>query len=338
MSLAQVTRETRIILKIAGAASVLAIIIFMFFKGGSMLMAILNPPKAPPPEQKFGALPPIDFPKSNEAVPEFTLNTVTGGYPGFGDRIKVYALKQNPVNITALNNAKNKAANAGYGNYLQSVTSTVHKWSKPGKNNILTYDIVSFNFSVESDFATNPTFSSTLYSGTDYLKPTTDLMDALSADRSDIDMKNVKTSYYTIVNTNLTPADQSSGQIIRLDFYQNQVDEKAIYYPTYNTSPLYLLVANPTTGPEVVSGQFHHFTPDLTTSSTYPLKRSEVAYEDLKNGKGFIASPAPGTSVEITSIDLGYYLGTDDNQQYLMPILVFTGKNNFLAYVDAIAR
>lgn len=338
MSLAQVTKETRILLKIAAVASVLAVIIFLIFKGGVIVKTMFFPSPVAPPEQKFGKLPEITFPKSNEAVPEFSINTVSGTLPGFPDRLKVYQLKKNPVNITALSNAKNRASGAGYSNYLQSLTSTVHKWSKPGRNNILTYDIVSFNFSVESDFATSPSFSSTISPGLDYLKPATDLIDMLGADKSDIDIGKAKTAYYNIVNTNLTPADPTNAQVVRFDFFQNPVDKMTIYYPVYNASPLYMIVANASTGLEVVSGQFHHFTPDATSSSTYPLKSSVTAYEDLKNGKGFIVSPAPGSSVEITGVDLGYYLGTDDNQEYLLPIVVFTGKNNFLAYVDAIAH
>lgn len=338
-SLAQVTKETRIFLKIGAAALVLAILVFFIFKGGAVVKSMFFPTPIPPPDQKFGQIDSIAFPKSIDETPIFTINTVSGALPGFADRIKVYELKKNPASITALANAKNKAAGLDYSLNQQFISSTVYKWTRVGKNNVLTYNINSFNFSVESDFATNPTLvisNVTLQDQENIQKKVTEFIDSLGADRSDLDIAGIKFSYFNIINTNLTPSDTPPAQVARLDVWQKPVDQMAIYYPVFEKSPLYFLVINGISGPEVVSGSYNHFTPDLTSFGTYPLKTSTQAYQDLQDGKGFIVSPNPEKNVEITDVSLGYYLDESEDQKFLLPIIVFRGKNNFLAYVDAI--
>jgi len=340
-TLAQVTKETRIFLKIGAAAVVLALIAFFVFKGGTFIKNMFFPAPVAPPDQKFGTIQSITFPKSINSTPVFSINTVSGALPGFPDRIKVYELKKNPVSITALSNAKNKASNLDYTLNQQFISSSVYKWTKSGKNNVLTYNINSFNFAVESDFATNPLYALSRVSVQDQeniQKKATDFIDSLGADRSDINLGDVKFSYFNIVNTNLTPADSTPAEIVRLDMSQNQVDQLSIYYPLFERSPLYFLVANNGAEPEVVLAGYNHFTPDLTSFGTYPLKTSAQAYQDLQDGKGFIVSPNPDKEIEITDVSVGYYLDESEDQKYLLPIIIFKGKNNFMAYVDAIAH
>lgn len=340
-TLAQVTKETRIFLKIGAAAAILALVVFFIFKGGGIIKNMFFPTPIAPPDQKFGVMENIVFPKSLDELPIFSINTVSGTLPPFPDRIKVYSLKKNSVSITALNNAKSRLAGLNYTGNQQFISTSVYKWTQTGKNNVLTYNINSFNFSVESDFATNPLYISSRISSQsqdDVQKKVADFIDALGADRSDIDIKNAKITYLNIVNTNLTPTEATPAQIERLDIFQTPVDQLAIYYPLFEKSLLNFMVANNGIEYEVVAANYNHFSPDLTSFGTYPLKTSSQAYLDLQNGKGFIVSPTPGKDVEITDVSLGYYLNEDEEQKYLLPIVVFRGKNNFLAYVDALAH
>jgi hypothetical protein len=77
---------------------------------------------------------------------------------------------------------------------------------------------------------------------------------------------------------------------------------------------------------------------DYTTTATYGLKTSATAWEELQNGKGYIARyPTDGsTNVIIRNAYLAYYDSLDP-QTYLQPVFVFEGDNDFLAYVPAVA-
>src|SRR3989338_7471079 len=136
-SLAQVTKETRLILKIGSSVAILVFIIFLIFKGGSFIRDTFFPAPPAPPEEKFGALPVMSFPQdaATQAVPEFRVNTISGNLPTFSTTIKVYELKQIESSITALQSARNRAAVLGYTQNQQIITPTIYKWSEASSNN-----------------------------------------------------------------------------------------------------------------------------------------------------------------------------------------------------------
>ena len=78
------------------------------------------------------------------------------------------------------------------------------------------------------------------------------------------------------------------------------------------------------------------FWPISDETATYPLKKSKEAWEELKDGKAYVASPGDGrTQVVIRKVFLGYY-DSEEYQSYLQPIFVFEGDGNFVAYVPAV--
>ena len=107
-------------------------------------------------------------------------------------------------------------------------------------------------------------------------------------------------------------------------------------HPPYSTMSLWIAVGQ--AGPQVVTANFTHQTINTTpeTEATYPIKTAEEAFEELKNGKAFIASyNGSATDIAITNVFLTYYLG-EQPQEYLMPLIVFQGDNGFLAYISAV--
>lgn len=337
MSLANVTKEARLSLKIGGAVIALVIILFIVIKGGGFVASVLFPKPPAPPQEGFGELPSIAFPQSTNTIPEFRVNTVSGVLPGFAPTIPVYKLKENAPTITALQTAKIKAGSLGYTQNQQEISSNVYRWSKDGENNSLLYNIVSFDFSVNSDYLNNPNLTiGDLSSSQNLTNAAFGFIDALGADRLDIDSSKSIISYYALANGQLTPTDSpTSASVARIYFIQNQVNQLSIYYPTTNPSTLFFTLSGPQSE-NVVEANYNHFAPDLAQFSTYPLKTADEALADLKNGKGYIVRPTTASTVDITDVTLGYYLSDNPTQKYLMPIIVFTGANNFQAYVSGV--
>ncbi len=71
-------------------------------------------------------------------------------------------------------------------------------------------------------------------------------------------------------------------------------------------------------------------------SATHPINTAEQVSTELKEGKAYLASYSKNTqNILIKNVFLAYYIG-EKRQDYLMPIVVFQGDNDFYAYVPAI--
>ncbi|HWY78901.1 MAG TPA: hypothetical protein VNW29_00930 [Candidatus Sulfotelmatobacter sp.] len=165
---------------------------------------------------------------------------------------------------------------------------------------------------------------------------------------------------YSITNGQLTPTTSlSNAQIIRVDLYQKEIDysftagqnqdlrhfqnfdmKMPIMYPYPPFSTMNFLVASGQNDSNVVSAIFNHqmINTQPDKEATYPIKTVQQAFDELKNGKAYIAAyngSGSGNQVFITKVYLAYYLGVTQ-QSYLMPVIVFEGQNGFFAYVSAI--
>lgn len=335
-TLANVTKETRLILKFGGIALALLIFGFLVFKVGAFLINIVYPPPPPAPEEKFGKLLPIIFPQQAGALPQFRINTVSGTLPAFSSIINVYKALQQQPSITSLQTAKRRAGNLAYTQNQHAITTEEYTWTMATENNTLRYNIVSLNFSVSSDYLVNPSPGRITSDKSVLLKTVGDFINTLGSNHSDIDFNKSVISFYMVQDGNLieTP-DPTNASVARVYLIQNPVETLPMYYPTQDPSLLYFTLsgANAT----VVDASYNHLTPDPTSFSTYPLRTADAAFQDLSSGKGFIVNATADSTVDITDVTLGYYAGDQGNQMYLIPIIVFHGKNNFKAYVNAIA-
>lgn len=148
----------------------------------------------------------------------------------------------------------------------------------------------------------------------------------------------------------------SETKAIRIDLYQKDLEydletgkpevptmklKLPILYPQPPHSIINFIVASGQEDAEVVEAHFKYHTierqPDQ--AATYPIKTAEAAYKDLTEGRAYVASPGQhtgsDTQVIISDVYLAYYLGNED-QQYLIPIIVFQDKKGFFAYVSAV--
>jgi hypothetical protein len=131
--------------------------------------------------------------------------------------------------------------------------------------------------------------------------------------------------------------DLSQAQILRVDYFQKDLDTFSIYYPRGVYSTMNFLVGSgSSTSLNIVQSDFYH---QIITNSTatYPIKSVETAYQELQAGKGYVAANfANGSEIKIKDVFLGYFAG-DNLQQYLMPVYVFKGlEDEFYAYVLAL--
>lgn len=340
-NLADITRESRIILKLLAATGALIFIIFIAVNGVQIFQKIFFPPPPAPPKEEFGKLPRISFGITSGLKPTFRINTVSGQLPNFPDRIDVYKMLIPDPSLNALKNARDNVGNARFEKLETKVTDTIYEWQND-QGIIIRYNIITNNFDIDSDLTGNTYSTGEVFSRKDdAFRFVKNFLGNLDVSTDDIDPNQTKLTYYTVNNRQLIEVpSQNQAQVLRVDLFQNNISENKlkIYYPNFDTSIMffYIVVSPDDKRPEIVKGTFNHSIPNLKQSSTYPIKSTADAYKELQNGVNSLVIKADknATSLDITDVSLGYYIGRE-GQQYLLPVIVFQGKN-FVAFVQAV--
>ena len=127
-------------------------------------------------------------------------------------------------------------------------------------------------------------------------------------------------------------ANITDGKIM---LWPKDIDQKPIITKDFKTSLVWSEASKSASNIEDYSIINFFFWPvDQTTFSTYPIKKTDAALADLKNGKGVIVKQPKENNISITSVYLGYF-ESENYTPYLQPIYVFEGPN-FVAYDSAI--
>ncbi len=347
-SLAQVTRETRIIAKFGGIGVVVLLFLFFSYKGIVFINNVINPPKIAPPGEELGEVTTTLPVSIDQPTYTYQINTITGKLPVFPNRLRVYKMLAPEPDLLALQKARESARIAGFTQSEVLVGANVYSWANNSGGSI-TYDIIAKTFQLSSGIgytSTGYTFSSNVSLGN---KVTTYIRD-LNASTDDL-TSTPKIVYFRSAENSLIPESNSGlAHIARVDFKQNDVkvdqfrfvtdtsqliEALPIYYedPT-TTNQTFMVKAGYNSQIQIISGIYSHFPVDYTQFGMYPLKSSTTAFTDLQAGKSFIVKKPSGTSIDITNVKLGYFI-PKTAPEFLVPIYIFEGKD-FMAYVDAL--
>lgn len=86
---------------------------------------------------------------------------------------------------------------------------------------------------------------------------------------------------------------------------------------------------------EVVALENYYYQIDYSDVATYPLRSVETAWQELLAGQAYVVNPRRVQDAVIRQVELGYY-ESHQEQNYLVPIYVFSGENGVVAYVQAL--
>jgi hypothetical protein len=336
--------------KITKWGSILGAVIVSFvilFRIGVVVKDMLFPPPPPPFEVKYGKLPAIPF--GQPAVAEtftYTLDTVTGTYPTFPDRLKVYQVINEPPSLLNAEKARRKMLALrfidGTGKAIphKQISPIIFQWERTQASvkETMLMNIETGNFNFTSTYLKQPSIPFVNFSEDSAKNAAADFLGALDSFPEDIDQEKTRVQLLGVKNGTFIPATSlSKAQVIRVDMYQSAVDELDIYYPRYPSSSMNFLLKGQNIGPDdVFEANYYYQHIDRTEGSTYPIKTATEAWAELEEGNGFVSNYfGSGKSISITDISLGYYVG-EETQNYLMPIIIFQGDGEFYAYVSAV--
>ncbi|RJQ27797.1 hypothetical protein C4577_00530 [Candidatus Parcubacteria bacterium] len=338
LSLAQATKETRLLIKFSAIFLGIIVLLLLLFRFGNYLLLQISPPVPSAPEERFGKLPSLNFPNQEEYNIDFVINTVSGYLPVFPDRINIYKIKKGDAGLFNLQSARNSLTNIGFDQQETKISDTVYRWGDKSKNltRQIEYDIISRNFNIYSDYLDNKSLLANqgLLQSQGITDIPVNFLKTIGSDLNDLDLSKTKLSYFKLDSKDfIEVGDKSLAQIVKIGLVQAPINNVDIYYSDFTGSDMNFIIGERERRLEILESNFTHLTPDTNKFSEYAIKTSQQAFKDLEEGEGYVYNPKGKTKVDIKDVYIGYFLGNDENQEYLYPIAVFSG-NDFLAYIS----
>lgn len=205
----------------------------------------------------------------------------------------------------------------------------------------LTIDITNFNFTYQYQFTGEEGFFLNNHmpkkpeienKGIDFLK---------SIGRYPTELAQGKTNiiylYFDQQSKQLSVVkDANKANMVEIDFYRPDIDIFPIVSPTYFNSQNFLVMIFSGDEHKILKAQVKFFEKSEEEHGVYPIKTGQTAWESLKAGNAIVISaPKDKNDIVIKQMFFGYF-DPDIYQEYLQPVYVFLGDNNFVSYVPAI--
>jgi hypothetical protein len=337
-TLSKAKKQTQLILKWVAISFAVILIFVIGIKLITFVKNLIMPP--PAPEASFGKLPAIPFPDQTKENIAYSLDTLTGFLPNFPDRVKIYKITPNPPTLLGLTKTREKVAEIGFNSPGTQISEDTYQWVNQDESlqKRIAMNIFSSDFIVSSSYLIDQSLQA--FSGTNEKNQAVEKAKSYLIDTSlfpqDIDENKTKTTLYSITNGSLLLTTKiSDAKIAKVDFFQKDISNLPIYYEKGISSTIDFLVGKEKNELRVVDARFFHKNIS-ETSSDYYIKTAQEALSELKEGKAYIANK-PTNTVEfiIKKVFLAYYIG-ENEQEYLMPVVVFEGNDDFIAYVCAV--
>jgi hypothetical protein len=341
-SLTQVAYYTKKIIKWGIILSVSLIIFKVGFTVVKDIYQKIYPPPPPPPTVSFDKLPRIEFPQEEQPTGlSFTLETPTGELPDLGEQAKVYLSPYQRPNLLALDRAKEEASQLGFTSEPKKISEKKYRWLRNEPTNpTLEMDIFSGAFTYGYDWQNDALLFDEKYlpNKEQAIKEAKNFLKKMQRLETDLEEGRSEATYLKLMGTKLTPAPSlSEADLVRVEIFRKGVEE----VPALTANPdkglvSFLILGTSGANKRMAEVEFNYFPVNYESLATYPIKNSGQAWEELKNGQGFVSSLDEGVEkIVVRRVYLGYF-DSWEPQEYLQPIFVFQGDNNFLGLVPAV--
>lgn len=339
MSLTQTAFASRNFIKYGGAGLVALVLLWSI--GVASVKAYQKAhPAYVAPTVKYGVLPKNVFPAKEFTAKNFTFEFTDDVVPSFGDQVKVYIIYRSMTEILALEEAKEVAKNFNFDGDPTEVSNGVYEFNDSKTNKKLTMNVLEGDFSLKYPYSQDisvleppamPTKDKATEEAESFLE---------SGNKYTDDLKNGKkeVSYWKLGDGIMTAVSAlSEANAVKIEFYRQPVDNKwEIVSPQDGAASVSILVSGADdSNKKIIEASFKYANIDRESYSTYPIKTADEAIAALKTGNYWPASDVSSENETIRKMELAYYEPVTLTQ-YLQPIYIFRGDNNFTAYVSAV--
>ncbi len=302
-------------------------------------------PAAPlKPNNIFGKLPAISFPKTASLSGELTYNlqTVTGDLPTASEAARVFFQPKNKISFSSATDAQEFVGKMGFTTSPKQLSDTNYRWidlKNPLRS--IEVDIVSKHFTFRYAYM----HDLNLFADKQIPTPqqanneSVHFLQSLNLDLNEINLASPQVRYLKLVGNQLEPTtSQSQADAVEINYYRNNIYNFPAVTPNLNSGIVSLIISGSRNqGQRILYVRYAYWPIETQTVGAYALKTTLTAWTELKSGHAYYVNFTNDTKqVNITNVYLAYY-DSIDSQYYLQPIFVFVGENNFMAYVPAIA-
>lgn len=322
------------------------IILIVFYSFQLFFLFLTNKPKGPLINPVFNVLKRPMVPEaSSSANIKFSLENIEGRPVTATDTARVFYLLPPPRTPFGFREKAYLIAKT-----LNFDTDSVN-FLLQGKNAIfsdvtkkLTVDIQNFNFNFQFSFADQPGIfdKAIMPTSNEAQGKAINFLQSLDVYPQELATGKTNTIFFNFnpVTKTIRPINKNEeGNIVEVDFSRADIDGFATVSPTFFNSQNFVLMAFSEGGSfQILRAQVKFFEKSQEQYGIYPLRTGDEAFADLQKGEGIVVSnPQDLTTVTIRSMFMAYY-DPDVYQDYLQPVYVFVGDDNFVAYVPAVSK
>lgn len=339
-TLSEVTEVGRDVLKYTVIGLVSFMVLRMLGTAFVRYWKATHPEPPPPPTVGFGKLPALNYPNQEFRPDSFKLETATNKLPEYGDRAKVFFMPFSSPSLLADEKVRDIASRFGFESQPELISSNYYRWTKRQPlNTTLEIDLKNYNFSLNSDYLSRIELvtAENLPQSRDAISRVKSLLSNVDLLAADVATASGNTTYLKALGGELLEAvSASDADFIRVDLDRIPVD--GIYHMFTPDGDVGIISAVVTGAYErrnsVLDMDYRYQPVNYDQAETYPIKTAREAWQELKEGGGYVVD-GPFDQAVVRKIQFGYYDGFEE-QQFLQPIYVFSGDDNFMAYVPAI--
>ncbi len=338
----EVAYQSRQIIKYGSIALATMIVGRVIITGAVNLYRTINPPAPPAPTVGFGKLPAIVFPKSTRGELEYSLETISGIISTPSDRAMVYFMPVTRPSLLGLPRGTETAASLGFVFEPEALTERLYRYSRTTPTpSRLDYDIVTGNFKMKVDWYKKPNFLQDNYIPMEdqVLSEVRNYLNKASLLEDDISKENYLLTYLAAKGEMFREVSSlSEADFVKVDLFREEIQPGFENVTAYSDKGIIQVIisGSRTQGERVVQVQYDYFPVDIDSAESYYIKSGEEAWEELINGGGHIVSSHKEGQIVIRSSSLGYY-DSFEPQNYLQPVYIFEGDDDFKAIVHAIS-
>ncbi|MFZ5376139.1 MAG: hypothetical protein ACOZAN_00520 [Patescibacteria group bacterium] len=303
-----------------------------------------HPEPPPPPTVGFGKLPALDFPKQDNAdrPKSYRLEITTRELPEFSDRAKVFLMPKSEPSLLADERVKEIASIYSFIFEPEVLDTRTYRWTKSQPlETSLEMDIQTLAFKLRSDYLSRPeliTAKSTLpenYEAVERIKQFLNTAELLGDDMATVAGR---VTYLKSLGGELEEAfSLSDADFLRIDIDRLPIDDiyEMISQEGRKGVVSAIITGSTTKNASIVEMDYHYRHVDYSQVETYPIRSTKLAWKMLQAGECYVINKGKKDEATIRKVRLGYYESWSE-QEYLQPVYIFEGDDDFLAVVTAI--
>jgi hypothetical protein len=338
MSLTQTAYMSRQIIKFGGSGLVVFVILWTMISAGYKAYVKAHPPYTAP-TIRYGILPKIIFPEKQAEAKSFTFEWAKDIAPTFKDQSKVYIVYQPNSSFLALENDTKTAADFGFDAKPTEVKPGIYEFKNDTLNKTLTVNVLDGNFKMTYPYTTDQMLltATKMPNKTEAITVASNFLERGKKLSTDLAEGDKKVTFWQIQNDGLkSVTSQAEANAARVDFYRKSLDDLSLVSSNFGQASVSVLVSGADSeSKRIIEVNFKDITIDRESFSTYPIKTNKEAINDLNSGNYWTAVDVSNKNVVIRKMYLAYFEPATLTN-YLQPVFVFEGDDNFVAYVSAV--